>query len=192
MTLETTRPLEPMAHPNGSTVAAYAVTEAPVNEQERRCAQDLLVIMGHMKRVITHDREGSGLPITTQQYHVLKLLNEQALLISELADIFKVSRPTMTRIVDGLEGRRRPAAHSGEEVALNNRERRAKLVERVDSPDDRRLVYARITQEGRAMLGYYCTKSEESVTAVLRRISDDQIPLLERSLQILRQALESE
>jgi DNA-binding MarR family transcriptional regulator len=93
----------------------------------------------------------------------------------------------MSRIIDGLEGRRR----NNHDDATEHKERRGKLVERVDSTDDRRLVYARITPEGLQMLDYYCAKSEESVAAVLRRIEPSEMADLEQALNVLRCALES-
>lgn len=194
MTLKITEPLDQFV----DSVAGAGFGEsyrqdvnAPVTEQERRCAQDLLSLITHMKRVINYDREGSAFPITMQQYLVLKTLKEQELLISELADLFRVSRPTMSRIIDGLEGRRRNP--SGEDMSEhpNHKERRAKLVERVDSLDDRRLVYARITEEGLEVLENYCTKAEESVTSIFRRIDPQEMYHVERALQMLCQALET-
>ena len=159
------------------------------NQQRRRCANEVLTVIPHLKRVIQRDREGAGFPITVQQYSVLKALIKQQYLISELADMFKVSRPTMTRIIDGLEGRRR---HNGEGNEENPAPaRRAKLVERVDCQDDRRLVYARITDEGAEMVRYYRGKAEESVISALQRVSSEEMNNIERSLIVMRRALEN-
>ncbi len=199
MALKTTELLDKleMVERAGTGTSYTPENYPPVTEQERRCAQDLLTILTHMKRVIAHNREGSGFPITMQQYLVLKILKQQEYLISELADMFRVSRPTMSRIIDGLEGRRRAGNNdeTGEQANTQNnhhKEKRAKLVERVDSLDDRRLVYARITPDGLEMLDYYCNKSEESVTSVLRRINPAEMTHLERALEVLRKALEAE
>lgn len=193
MTLKITEPLDQLADSveNSGFSGSYQQDKnAPITEQERRCAQDLLSFITKVKRVINHDREGSGFPITMQQYLVLKTLKSQEKLISELADMFKVSRPTMSRIIDGLEGRKRNPG--GDEVSEhpNYKEHRPKLVERVDSPDDRRLVYARITEEGLIVLESYCNKAEESLTSVLRRIDAREMYHLERVLQLLCRALE--
>ncbi len=176
-----------------AAVESGAVTKKPASEveqQKQRCAQVVLTVIPHLKRIIQRDGEGTGFPITVQQYSVLKALREQQYLISELADMFKVSRPTMTRIIDGLEGRRR---HNGDgEDEPPTPARRAKLVERVDSQDDRRLVYARITEEGEEMVRYYRAKAEESVISVLGRVPAEEIDNLERAMVLLRRALEIE
>jgi len=188
----TLKPLEQMINDvEGSGIRhQFAQKNYPtITEQESRCAQDLLMITTYMRRITSHNREGSGFPITMQQYSVLKALKEQTHLISELADIFKVSRPTMSRIIDSLEGRRRNPSNESESERKGNR--RAKLVERVDSLDDRRLVYARITQEGLDMLDYYCDKSEENVAAVLRRVPLENLNQLEQVLATLRMTLET-
>jgi DNA-binding MarR family transcriptional regulator len=189
MTLRTSELAVELTQTNESALSEQEQA-VPLTDQERRCAQDLLSIITHMRRVINHDREKSNFSITVQQYLVLKTLKEQEHLISELADLFKVSRPTMSRIIDGLEGRRRGGTDD-EFSEHSNSSKRAKLVERVDSRDDRRLVYARITPEGLEVLEQYCIKAEESVTTVLRRISPAEMPQLERALQLLCDALET-
>jgi DNA-binding MarR family transcriptional regulator len=156
--------------------------------QRNRCAQEVLTVIPHLKRVIQYDREGMELPISLQQYSVLKALSEQQYLISELADMFKVSRPTMTRLIDSLEGRRRPGTIANDEEDAPVR--RAKLVERVDCLDDRRLVYARITNEGLEMVRLYHSMAEETVITMLHRISLDELDNLEKGLVVLRRALE--
>lgn len=167
-----------------------------MTDQERRCVQHLINVLPQIKRVVGSDREGLEFPITIQQYAVLRALNERSYLISELADKFKVSRPTMTRIIDGLEGRKR-ANNSGEadssEVEsqlAHDKERRPKLVERVDSSEDRRLVYAKITVQGAEVLRCYHHKAEESITALLRTIPQEEIPTVERAFEILQNALQ--
>ncbi|NWJ48516.1 MAG: MarR family transcriptional regulator [Chloroflexi bacterium] len=155
-------------------------------DRQRRCAQEVLTIIPLLRRIIQRERDGSELPITLQQYSVLKVLHQQQYLISELADIFKVSRPTMTRIIDGLEGRHR----NNDQSAKSKAPRRLKLVERVDSPDDRRLVYARITSEGEAVVRRYHSKAEESVTSILNQITGDEFEAIEKAMNTLRRSLE--
>ncbi len=152
-------------------------------EVERRCTQALLTIVPQLRQIISREQENEGPTITVQQYSVLKVLHEQERLISELADMLKVSRPTMSRIIDGLEGRR---AKSGEAS------RRPKLVERIASQDDHRLVYACITEEGRAFLRHYRVQAEESVNSVLRRLPPDELPVMLHSLERLAQAIQAQ
>ena len=152
-------------------------------ELERRCSQALLTILPLMRQIINHERELTNPSITVQQYSVLKVLQEQERLISELADLLKVSRPTMTRIIDGLEGRRRTG--NGESNP------RPKLVERVACQDDHRLVYARITEEGQVFLHHYRAQAEESITAILQHLNTNDLPTLLRSLETLAQAVQA-
>jgi DNA-binding MarR family transcriptional regulator len=159
-------------------------------EQEQRCAHHLITILPQLRRIITRDLEGLEFPITMQQYGVLKALKEQPLLISELADMFKVSRPTMTRIIDGLEGRRK--ADSSEEehfTTITDNTKRPKLVERIGRPGDRRMVYAKITEEGLNVLDCYYHKAEENTIAVLRKVSTAEITTLEQAFEILQMIL---
>ena len=167
--------------------AEITAVSAEITEQERRCAQHLMTLLPQMRRLIGRDHEGLEYPLTMQQYAVLKGLSERSYLISELADKFKVSRPTMTRIVDGLEGRRK---NSGE-VETNHLDnaRRPQLVERVESQTDRRLVYVRITSEGARILNCYHLKAEASAVAVLRHVPAPEMPVLEHAFEVLQQAL---
>ena len=144
-------------------------------ELERRCTQALLAMMPELRQLINREREAGTYPITVQQYAVLKALQSQERLISELADLLKVSRPTMSRIIDGLEGRRRSPES----------EVRPKLVERVASQEDHRLVYARITEEGYAVLKNYHGLVENRLTDLLHQLNSSELPILMHNLEAL-------
>lgn len=154
--------------------------EASSRDLEQRCTQALLTVLPHLRQLI--NREGESLSITMQQYTVLKALAEQKRLISELADLLKVSRPTMSRIIDGLEGRRRSSDPADEN-------QKPKLVKRVACQDDHRLVYAHITEEGMATLRHYHVQAEDNIRSVLRNLESDELAALLRSLESLFQVL---
>jgi DNA-binding MarR family transcriptional regulator len=156
-----------------------------LSDLEQRCTQALLTILPQMRQIV--HRESTELSLTVQQYSVLKALKERDLLISELADLLRVSRPTMSRIIDGLEGRRKSA--NGNTNGNGNRHPRPKLVERVASQDDHRLVYTRITDEGRAVLRHYGSQAEESLKGLLRTIPPEDVPVFLRCLENIDQAL---
>ncbi len=162
------------------------IIELDRTELEHRCSQALLVILPQVRQIMNRDqeRESAGTGITVQQYSVLKALESQKRLISELAELLKVSRPTMSRIIDGLEGRRKSVAPVKESL-------RPKLVERVDCMDDHRLVYARITDEGRVMLQKYHARAEGNVTNILETLPPQELVNLLRSLEALAGAIQS-
>lgn len=162
--------------------SATPLAEASLSDLERRCTHALLTVLPQLRQLINRDREGESLAITVQQYTVLKALSEHKRLISELADLLKVSRPTMSRIIDGLEGRRRSTDASEEN-------RRPKLVERVACQDDHRLVYAHITEEGMAILRHYHIQAEDNIRNVLGHLESDELAALLRSLESLSQVL---
>ncbi|HEX2916006.1 MAG TPA: MarR family transcriptional regulator, partial [Chloroflexia bacterium] len=149
---------------------------------EQSCTHKLLTILPTLRQIVNRDREGDPTQITFQQYNVLKALQEQKLLISELADMLKVSRPTMSRIIDGLEGRRRLNGTSEEN-------RRPKLVERIACQDDHRLVYAHITPEGLNILHTYRSQAEENICALLRQLPQDDLPVVLYALEALHEAI---
>jgi DNA-binding MarR family transcriptional regulator len=162
------------------------VIELDRTELEQRCTQALLVILPQMRQIINRDqeRESDGSGITVQQYSVLKALQGQKRLISELAEMLKVSRPTMSRIIDGLEGRRKTAGPVRES-------QRPKLVERVACLDDHRLVYARITEEGQAILQKYNAKAEDNITGILGDLPPQELVTLLQSLEVLAGAIQA-
>lgn len=162
------------------------IIELDRTELEYRCTQALLVILPQVRQIINRDqeRESAGSGITVQQYSVLKALQNQKRLISELAELLKVSRPTMSRIIDGLEGRRKTAGPVRES-------QRPKLVERVACLDDHRLVYARITDEGRVILQKYNAKAEDNITNILDDLPPQELLNLLQSLELLAGAIQS-
>jgi DNA-binding MarR family transcriptional regulator len=164
--------------------SSTATADYGLDDLERRCTQALLTILPQLRQFINRDRDGDAFSITVQQYTVLKALAEQRRLISELADMLKVSRPTMSRIIDGLEGRRRSGSSS------DSLQRRPKLVERRACQDDHRLVYAHITDEGMLTLQQYHAQAEENLTSVLRRLEPVELATLLRTLENLEQALD--
>ena len=177
---------------DNEVVTKTAITGSPLDltDQERRCAKHLMTILPQIRRVINRENEGLEFPLTMQQYAVLKALCERSYLVSELADKFSVSRPTMTRIIDGLEGRRKTASvsESGGN-APEDKERRPKLVERIESQEDRRLVYVSITEEGLHILNCYYSKAEESAISMLRNIPPEEMTVVERAFEVLDNAL---
>jgi DNA-binding MarR family transcriptional regulator len=90
----------------------------------------------------------------------------------------------MSRIIDGLEGRRKT-------VGPVRESQRPKLVERVDCLDDHRLVYARITDEGRAILQKYHAKAENNITSILDALPPQELTNLLQSLEALAGAIQT-
>jgi DNA-binding MarR family transcriptional regulator len=90
----------------------------------------------------------------------------------------------MSRIIDGLEGRRKSFGPVKES-------QRPKLVERVDCLDDHRLVYARITEDGRAMLQKYHARAEDNVTNILQTLPPHELFNLLQSLEALAGAIQA-
>lgn len=170
-----------------------------LTEQEQQCAQQLVTLLPQLRRIVSRDFDGLEFPLTLQQYAVLKALSERSYLISELAEKFKVSRPTMTRIIDGLEGRRRPNTSMdgdlGEQYEAQpterDREKRPKLVERTESQNDRRLVHVNITKEGQQVLKSYYCKVEESVAELLRTLPPGDVTLVSDAFSVLQKALQA-
>ena len=68
---------------------------------------------------------------------------------------------------------------------------RPKLVERVACLDDHRLVYARITDEGRVILQKYHAKAEDNITNILDDLPPQELVNLLQSLELLAGAIKS-
>lgn len=92
--------------------------------------------------------------------------------ISQLAWAEQVTSPTMTRIVDGLEG--------------------ASLVERSPHPEDGRATLVRATKKGRRVMEGGRRRRVELIEGLLERLSDDELSALERAVDALANALDAE
>jgi DNA-binding MarR family transcriptional regulator len=89
---------------------------------------------------------------------------------SRLAEIERIQRPTVTRLVATLED-------DG-------------LVVREPDPDDRRVSHIRITKEGRALVKKLRSRKNAYLSRRLRDLDEDELETLERATSILERILE--
>ncbi|HKN95384.1 MAG TPA: MarR family transcriptional regulator [Thermoleophilaceae bacterium] len=89
---------------------------------------------------------------------------------SRLAEVERIQRPTVTRLVATLE----------EEG----------LVTREPDPDDRRVAHIRITKEGRALVKKLRSRKNAYLSRRLRDLDDEELETLERATAILERILE--
>lgn len=90
--------------------------------------------------------------LTLAQYRLLALLEEQPDVASSLAEKLRVSRPSITTVVDGLVARG--------------------LVDRVTDTDDRRRINHALTREGRALI----RRADDLIESGLRAVLDHLDP----------------
>ncbi|HEX6458326.1 MAG TPA: MarR family transcriptional regulator [Thermoleophilaceae bacterium] len=89
---------------------------------------------------------------------------------SRLAEVERIQRPTVTRLVATLE-------EDG-------------LVTREPDPDDRRVSHIRITKEGRALVKKLRSRKNAYLSRRLRNLDDEELETLERATTILERILE--
>lgn len=89
---------------------------------------------------------------------------------SRLAEVERIQRPTVTRLVTTLE-------EDG-------------LVTREPDPDDRRVSHIRITKEGRALVKKLRSRKNAYLSRRLRDLDEDELEVLERATSILERILE--
>lgn len=89
---------------------------------------------------------------------------------SRLAEVERIQRPTVTRLLTTLE-------EDG-------------LVMREPDPDDRRVSHIRITKEGRALVKKLRSRKNAYLSRRLRDLDDDELEVLERATSILERILE--
>jgi DNA-binding MarR family transcriptional regulator len=89
---------------------------------------------------------------------------------SRLAEIERIQRPTVTRLVATLE--------------------KDGLVERLGDPDDGRVSHVSATKEGRALVKKLRSRKNAYLSKRLRRLDDDELETLERATAILERILE--
>ena len=91
---------------------------------------------------------------------------------SRLAELERIKRPTVTRVLQRLE----------EEG----------LVERSEDPDDRRSAVVCVTKEGAALLKKLRSRKNAYLARRLRELPDDDVKALERAAEVLERLLDEE
>lgn len=135
--------------------------------EELTLAQRLLGIMHLVRRRMDadlrhlHDRPA----VDPAHFPILMSLRRREYSVSELADRFKVSPPSMSKTV----------------TALVNRG----WVVRVRSEKDRRIVQVSLTDEGRAILGEMREQADSVVAAMLDPLSPEEREQLSAGLDAL-------
>src|SRR4051794_26277518 len=89
---------------------------------------------------------------------------------SRLAEIERIQRPTVTRLLARLE-------EDG-------------LVDRMADPDDRRVSHVAVTKEGRALVKKLRSRKNAYLSKRLRHLEDEELETLERATAILERILE--
>jgi DNA-binding MarR family transcriptional regulator len=84
---------------------------------------------------------------------------------SRLAEIERIQRPTVTRLIATLE--------------------KDGLVERLADPDDGRVCHVLATKDGRALVKRLRSRKNAYLSKRLRRLDDDELETLERATAIL-------
>jgi DNA-binding MarR family transcriptional regulator len=115
------------------------------------------------------DRHAAGFGLSDAKLEVMEVLtccDRGRSCLCELGDRLHVTRPNITKLVDGLQ--------------------RAGLVERLPHPGDRRMVQAHLTVRGTAVAQAALPGRAERIAAMWERLSDEE---LEALLTLLRTAV---
>ncbi|HET9672553.1 MAG TPA: MarR family transcriptional regulator [Actinomycetota bacterium] len=108
--------------------------------------------------------------ITLPQYRLLSLMSEGSSAGAVLADKLRVSRPTVTGIIDGLVGRG--------------------LVMREDDPDDRRRMRATMTPEGEKILRRADAAVSGRLLELLGKVDPERAATAIEGLRVIHDALD--
>jgi len=152
-----------------------AIAEAPqeIGAAERDTAARLTALLGHL---FLYDRgnqlrviEESGLSMT-QCKALLELggrghRETHSWQVSDLADLFGVSAPSMSRAVDGLV--------------------KAKLATRVEDPEDRRVRRVKITAKGKSLVATLVTVRLTGIESFVATLSAAQRRKLDAAVEAL-------
>ena len=90
---------------------------------------------------------------------------------SRLAEMERIQRPTVTRLLSTLE-------NDG-------------LIERLTDPDDRRVSHVSITKDGRALVKKLRSRKNAYLSKRLRHLDEDELETLGRATAILERILEN-
>jgi DNA-binding MarR family transcriptional regulator len=113
------------------------------------------------------DRHAAAFGLSDAKLEMLEVLgccNGDRACLYDLGDRLGVTRPNVTKLVDGLE--------------------RGGLVERLPHPADRRMVQAHLTSEGREVAGSALPGREERMREIWGHLDDDELAQLVRLLRV--------
>jgi DNA-binding MarR family transcriptional regulator len=142
--------------------------ETQLNASPDETAGELLDVVPRVMRAIRHQMRGyRGLDLSVPEFRTLGFLNRHAgVSLSQVADHIGLTLPSMSKLVDGLVGR--------------------KLVEREFNRQDRRRVTLALTGRGRAILQAARTPTQAYLAQVLSALSPGDRASVVRTMQMLR------
>jgi DNA-binding MarR family transcriptional regulator len=145
-----------------------ATTEPRTRTSSAELASQLrFAVMRLSRRLRQHAPED----ITPSQLSALSVIvREQRMTLSQLAVAERVQPPTITRVVDLLEGKG--------------------LATRVPSSDDRRFAFVEPTPEGTALVEAIRRRRDAYLAGRLRTFSAEERALLERAAGLLERLIE--
>ncbi len=132
-------------------------------------ASDLRLVCMRISRRARYESTNLVAP---HQFSVLARLSEKPRTLRELADIERVSAPSMTRTVAGLVDRG--------------------LVSRADDPTDGRQVIVSLTDEGRAIWRDVRRRRDQWMAQRLKDLSAEERDVLARASEILARVVAAE
>ncbi|MGD9696368.1 MAG: MarR family winged helix-turn-helix transcriptional regulator [Thermoleophilia bacterium] len=136
-----------------------STTDRDRSELARRATDALDRICGAADREL--DRHAGGYGISDAKLAVLEVLcdrEERCACLHALGSELRVTRPNVTKLVDGLE--------------------RGGLVERIPHPGDRRMVQAQVTPEGLALAERAVPGRRELLSRIWDALDDDELARL--------------
>lgn len=146
------------------------LTASARSESVRAAARLLTVLAPRLNRAVRGQvRPKAGLSMP--QFIMLRALRDGPLQAGQLAQRFGVSRPTITRTVDGLV--------------------KKGLVERRVDPSDRRVTMIALTTAGQALHELTEEAAEDYLAALLERLPADRLLGVETAVRDLVAMLES-
>ena len=126
-----------------------------------------------ISRMARRLRQEAGAELSPSQTAALATIERHGPLApSRLAELERIKRPTVTRVLQRLE----------EEG----------LVERSEDPNDRRSAVVRVTKDGAALLKKLRSRKNAYLARRLRELPDEDVAALERAAEVLERLLDGE
>jgi DNA-binding MarR family transcriptional regulator len=142
--------------------------ETQLNATPEETAGELMDVVPRVMRALRHQmRRHRGVDLSVPEFRTLGFLNRhEGASLSQVADHIGLTLPSMSKLVDGLVGR--------------------KLVEREFNRQDRRRVTLALTGRGRAILQAARTPTQAHLAQVLSALTPDERATVVRAMQVLR------
>lgn len=153
-----------------SKLSGDKVIDEPICSKE--LAERMITVMHLFAHAIKNRLPPHEMCIAPNQLHILKMVSQEPMTISEMARAHHVSTPTMSSVIDKLE--------------------KNELLKRERSTEDRRVVHAGITKKGEELMSKMFERFIKEVSQILEPMPSEDKIMVMKGFEVLHKAISDE